>query len=426
MDDRQASDSAAALGRLLRQACDGDVPAALNEHGRCKVENLVVRRSARPIRRPIMLLAAAALVVAVGVWMIVRPRALSVHFEGPVATDGRRFNVSPAASHAAVRFSDASVVELKPGTAGSLVRIGSDGAELAIEDGSARARITHKPGARWRLLAGPVTIRVTGTLFDVTWRPTAGTFQVSLYEGSVVVDGPLAGAPFALHGGQKLVANVWNKKVGIEELDSKVDAVSEWLVSPAGSESAPPSGASAPAESAPTLDGEPPKDWTRLPRVSWSELMAQGAYADVLGQAREMGVETCLDRCSAADLSALGDAARYGRDVNLAKRALLAQRRRFAGSASAVAAAFLLGRMAEDTERSPSSALQWYDRYLAEAPGGAFAAETLGRKMLLVAKGSGREAAEPIADSYLRRFPNGPYAKPAAGILGRAPDGGTL
>ena len=58
----------------------------------------------------------------------------------------------------------------------------------------------------------------------------------------------------------------------------------------------------------------------------------------------------------------------------LARQGLLAQRSRFAASAEARAAAFLLGRLADDAgERD--EALRWYETYARESPHGAFAAD---------------------------------------------------
>jgi len=116
---------------------------------------------------------------------------------------------------------------------------------------------------------------------------------------------------------------------------------------------------------------------------------------------------------SLADLRALGDAGRYSGNPGIAKRAYAAIRARFASSGDARTAAFLLGRIAEEQEHASTDALRWYDTYLAEAPGGAFAGDALGRKMVLVSKSQGRDAAKPLAARYLQRFPAGPYAAAA-------------
>jgi len=91
-------------------------------------------------------------------------------------------------------------------------------------------------------------------------------------------------------------------------------------------------------------------------------------------------------------------------------------RNRFSSSANARSAAFLLGRMADDSG-SASAALQWYDVYLSEAPSGSLAAEALGRKMLAVRRIRGRDAALGIAEEYLRRYPGGAHAKVARELV---------
>jgi hypothetical protein len=71
-----------------------------------------------------------------------------------------------------------------------------------------------------------------------------------------------------------------------------------------------------------------------------------------------------------------------------------------------------------DEASSPASAVAWYDRYLAEAPGGALAAEALGRRMVAIKAASGKDAARAAADDYLRRYPEGAFAAQAHEIIG--------
>jgi TolA-binding protein len=106
--------------------------------------------------------------------------------------------------------------------------------------------------------------------------------------------------------------------------------------------------------------------------------------------------------------------------MDLARAALLAERRRFPGSPRALDATFLLGRVEESGERGTTRAIAWYDEYLSRAPTGAYAAEALGRKMTLTSESGGTEEARPIAEEYLRRFPKGSYAG-SARALRRAP-----
>jgi len=146
--------------------------------------------------------------------------------------------------------------------------------------------------------------------------------------------------------------------------------------------------------------------------------VAAGEYEVVLREADARGIDASIRKGSLADVAALADAARYGGRTPIAKRAMAAERSRFPGSSEARTAAFLLGRIAEDADGNPRAAIGWYDRYLAEAPKGPLASEALGRKMLLVFRTSGADAAKPIAEQYLHRFPSGSYAAVARQYAG--------
>jgi hypothetical protein len=50
-------------------------------------------------------------------------------------------------------------------------------------------------------------------------------------------------------------------------------------------------------------------------------------------------------------------------------------------------------------------------------PRGTYAAQALGRQMILVHKLRGAAAARPVAGEYLERFPSGPYADAAKKLL---------
>jgi hypothetical protein len=148
---------------------------------------------------------------------------------------------------------------------------------------------------------------------------------------------------------------------------------------------------------------------------SFSERVTHGEFAAVITEAEARGIDTVLDTGSLADVQALGDAARYTGKSDLAQRALLAVRSRFAASAEARSAAFLLGRITEPG--SPAAAVRWYDTYLAESPHGPLAPEALGRKMLAVKASSSAAAARPFAAEYLQRYPRGAFAEAAGEIL---------
>jgi hypothetical protein len=168
----------------------------------------------------------------------------------------------------------------------------------------------------------------------------------------------------------------------------------------------------APAPPPPTLEPPPPPRET--PPPSWARRVASGDFHGVLAAAKAKGIDSCLGSCSVGDLAALADAARYSGEDALAKQVLLKLRARFPQSAEAGTAAFLLGRLGE--RQDVGAALQWFDRYLDEAPDGPYAGLALGHKMVL-GKSSGRLDARAAARAYLSRYPGGPYSGAARQFL---------
>ncbi len=153
---------------------------------------------------------------------------------------------------------------------------------------------------------------------------------------------------------------------------------------------------------------------------AWPAALAAGDFAAIVQEAsRDLG--GVLRSAGSDDLAALADAARYQRRDDLARQALTAQRQRFPRSPRAVDAAFFLGRLDENGGGGLIRALRWYDRYLEEAPNGAYAAEALGRRMIALRELYGSAAARPVAELYVRRFPRGSYAGAAHALLGDNP-----
>jgi hypothetical protein len=152
----------------------------------------------------------------------------------------------------------------------------------------------------------------------------------------------------------------------------------------------------------------------------WGRLIAQGEFAAVVKDAETQGLDATLAGASAADLTALADAARYIRRTDLARQALLGLRARFPGTARAGDAAFFLGRLAESPVSSASAAVAWYETYLAESGRGPYAGEALGREIALLSR-TDRARAQKAAETYLERFPHGTQAELAKSLLESAP-----
>jgi len=144
--------------------------------------------------------------------------------------------------------------------------------------------------------------------------------------------------------------------------------------------------------------------------------VAAGDFEAVLASAKADGIQKSLTERPVGDLFALADAARYAGDRKLAMQALLKVRARFPHAAEAPTAAFLLGRLSEQHEAS-TAAVQWFDRYLEEAPKGPYAGLAFGHKMLLVGQSGGRPDVAALARQYLAHYPDGPYAGAARDLL---------
>ncbi|MEN9579715.1 MAG: hypothetical protein RJA70_2724 [Pseudomonadota bacterium] len=334
---------------------------------------------------------------------------------------------------AIVDFSDGTRLQLHPESQARIAEVTAKGARLALEGGSVHLKVSPRPGASWSVEAGPYRILVTGTEFDVKWRASDDRLEVELQEGSVRVEGPLTSNGIRVSAGERLTADLRTSELRLRSRANPGAASGQVALgalvasaappvdqAPARAESAGPP-AETVAEAATRFTGPDDKNEVKRSVASspgeWARLMGKSQYRAIVSDAQEGGLEVVLSSVTANDLGILADAARYSGQAGVAKQALLAVRNRFPGQKQALSAAFILGRLAEDQLRDMSGALTWYTVYMQESPSGAFASEALGRKMGVVHETRGRVAAESLAESYLQRYPTGPYATSAQRIL---------
>jgi hypothetical protein len=388
--------------------------------------------------------AIAAVTVAAGgaaVTMIamiaMRHRALSIRVEGGTLEASGGVVAATPADAPVLRFSDGSEVALRSGSHVRVRSVDDRGARITIDEGEAHVYVVHAPETRWAFEAGPFVVAVTGTAFGLSWQKSATQLDVRLENGSVTVTGPPSDAPLSLHSGQWLTVRTGEVRIRALRADAPspeaaggggvTDRAPE-PVAPVAASEAVAAAEVAPAEIAPvpapvrTNPARPSSAAERVdrPESRWPSELAAGQFQAIVDQAVARGLDVAFAQTSGDELSALAAAARYTRRAEIARGALQAERRRFAGSERARAAAFFLGRMA-DAEGDARAALGWFDAYLAEAPNGTYAPEALGRKMTLVEKLEGKAAARGLAESYLRRFPGGEYARAANALLSDAP-----
>jgi hypothetical protein len=400
-----------ALGSLVRKGIPGTASPERDAAAQARFLDAVQHPRRSPARAWAagLALAAALAIAAVLLW----PRApLAYAVDGAKGAQGGYVS-APSDAGAAVRFSDGSVALLAAGSGARIVDLTAKGARVVLEDGQADVEIAARPGARWSVEAGPYVVAVTGTRFRVAWARASQTFELRLLEGSVTVRGPLVEEGVSLRKGQVLVADARSGHLSFREIAGDAPA-------PTASASAAEAAPAEPASAAPTAAEDPSgaaSAAATAPAPSWSRRVAMGDYQGVLAEAEQLGIDSVLEQGSLERVVALGDAARYGKRGDIARKALGAVRRRFPSSPQGRSAAFLLGRLVDDGG-SPGAAIAWYDTYLAESPGGTFALEAVGRRMWAVARARGNAAARPLAEDYLRLHPSGPHAAVARKILG--------
>lgn len=368
----------------------------------------------------------AVAVLGVGVSVVLRERsgastppiALS-RIEGGKLLEGGYLAASGSAG-IGLFFDEGSQFMLGPGTRGRLRHVSADGARLALEHGTASLRITEGRNHRWSVESGPFLVTVKGTDFTVSWDPASERFEVRLRRGRVEVQGPMVGEGLALRPGQRLIVNLPKAETVITEEPFDQAALTADL--PISVPSAVSAVAAAPSASVALVAPLAPAVRASAggsgagPERRWREALANGEWDRILAQADRDGVDATLRSASSDDLFALADAARYRRRTDLARATLLAQRSRFPNSARSLDAAFLLGRVEESRPSGRAQAITWYEEYLVRAPAGTYAAEALGRKLVLTKELSGTKSARPIAEEYLRRFPEGSYAGAARAL----------
>jgi hypothetical protein len=117
-------------------------------------------------------------------WRSDRP-ALTV--EG--TNEGTTWFAAPASAPLPLHFSDGSEVTIERSGRARVTARTATGATVVVEHGEIRAQIRHRPETSWRFEAGPYVVRVTGTMFFLSWDPVDASLVVRLEEGSVVVSG---------------------------------------------------------------------------------------------------------------------------------------------------------------------------------------------------------------------------------------------
>jgi ferric-dicitrate binding protein FerR (iron transport regulator) len=351
---------------------------------------------------------AASLALGLAVWSFshsYRP----ISFDTGTDRSAGHVGVSIAAQSSVtlpVRFSDGTTMTMGSASRARVTDTNPQGATVVLEDGSISAAVVHRPASRWRVTAGPFTVLVTGTRFDVRWSFAEQAFELDLHEGSVTVLGPSlqAGVGRQMSAGERLRVSMGSSPAGEKNNDAEATA-------PAVAEGSP---APSPAPSRREKVSAP------AARVSsWRQLALTGRYADALSAAEADDFDAICGRESSVDLLLLADTAHFAGSGARAEQAFRSVRNRFAGSHPAAVAAFSLGRMAYDERHDFRDSAAWFQTYLREEPRGTLAREASGRLMEAYRAAGNLAAARQAAEAYLTAYPAGPHAALARSIGNR-------
>jgi hypothetical protein len=393
----------------------------------------------------------SAPLAAAGVLPSDQPLTYSTSGGQPSASN---YLVAPAHASANLRFSDGSDVAASPSARLRVDSVQARGARVLLEDGVARANITHRENTNWVFVAGPFDVRITGTTFTLAWDAADQVLDLTLHEGSVEVASPLGASHIKVKTGQHFHASVTEGTMQLLAADAEraapeaeagqqLAAADQALAaehSKAGNRTqrsqrgraarvAHRRAKSAERRAARLADQDEPLRSDRdrnqddqgatgpqLAAASYADLVRAGAFEQVVTAATQAGLARTLAHNSAEDVRALADAARYLHRTELAVRSLTVLRTRFPGSHHSAAAAFLLGRTYENAEQ-PQASRRFYELYERESPSGEFAAEALAGRMRTVASLEGESAGRAIAQQYLQRYPRGVHAKTARQLM---------
>jgi hypothetical protein len=116
----------------------------------------------------------------------------------------------PVLDDARIRFADGAEAVLAPGARTRVAEVYPGGARIVLEDGRAHFYITPMHGAKWLVEAGPYSLQVAETVFEIAWVEAEASLDLWLHTGSITIFGPLFPKGLALRPGQRLIARAEN------------------------------------------------------------------------------------------------------------------------------------------------------------------------------------------------------------------------
>ena len=254
---------------------------------------------------------AASIALGIASWMHFSPqRALS--FETGAQHDSGQLGTllsARATEDLPIHFSDGTILSMASASRARVTETSSHGATVVLEEGAISAAVVHRDASSWHVAAGPFTVLVTGTKFDVRWSPAEQALALDLHEGAVTILGPSLGT-----SGRRVAPGESIRFTAAPKRDA-VD--------------------SNPGSSVDRMSEPSREDAAKLPtgdtgtRSSWKQLAQSEHYADALAAAEAENFDSVCRRASGTDLLLLANAARFAGSARRAEQAFRSVRSRF-------------------------------------------------------------------------------------------------
>ncbi|MBN2802668.1 MAG: FecR domain-containing protein [Deltaproteobacteria bacterium] len=314
-----------------------------------------------------------------------------------------------------ISFEDGSTVTLNDGATARVLNQSHHIAHFLLESGSAKVSVVHHKDTKWLIDAGPYKVNVIGTVFDISWNPDSGDFNINMIRGRVYVTGPMVRDGRNVTASESLSANVMAGRLEIlspEDSDAEqveVSRINSIIKDSIGDKN------SAENKSIRRVKKSEKSDDMLLDTSSWVELSNKGQFLQIINEAENMGFNSVYKMRGQDDLMALGDAARLTGNWQRAFDTYSAIRTRFKSSSAASTSAYLMGKIAFDNKKDFLNASKWLKIYLLESKGNStLKREALGRLLESELRSNQKDSAIDTATKYIALYPDGPQAKLAA------------
>jgi TolA-binding protein len=421
----QLEELGAHVASLLDEETGARAQALESARRRFMEHELGARSTGLPVFPVRWAIAVSGVLAALALFVLTHHRAAIAFVVDGATGVPRTWLAAPESSSLELAFSEGTRVRLEAAARARVMDIDEHGASLTLESGRLHAEVVHQSDSAWKVVAGPFTVRVTGTVFDVNWDASSQQLAVKVERGGVSVRDASTGLEQPVHATETLSASGYEHRFVVAPSAAPTEPPSS--SEPAASVDAPsvdhspvepePGEAHDPAAALPVKNAELAPGKTPSANDEWRAFAKRGALREAFASADAAGFTQTCAGASPAELLLLGDGARLSGNSARAEEALLTLRRRYPGDTRRAAAAFALGKVAFDQRGAYEQAAAWFSTSLREQPGGPLAREAAGRLIEALRRADDSAGARRAARDYLDKYPEGPHADLARSVL---------